>query len=128
MLRTIFSGCLVLAHVALLIWYYSLSREYKLANDATCAFAFFGIQFLIMGINNLTAPQYKHWVHHEILRFQNLFIVLLGTIYALHYSGVYITENRGKLLMIFVGLFIMFVIVLISMWKHGFLNKKTYDR
>lgn len=110
-------------------WYYSHPQTWVNENKDLASFTFFGLCFLFTGFNMVLSSSGDNLpIHNEILKFHGTFILLLGTIYALHYSGLMLTTNKEKLIMICAGVLVIIIIILVSAWRHGFFNPKTYDR
>lgn len=115
-------------HVGIMIWYYSHDSYWKIDNKAVASFWFFGISFMLVGCNMFISASNRIFpIQEEITKFHAVFIMLLGSIYATHYSGIMITTDKEKLIMIVVGVIAVLIIILISAWRHGFFNSKTYD-
>lgn len=127
--KALISGLLVILHISITVWYYCHPIDWVVNNSSTASLWFFGIPMVLYGFNvALSSTSDKLPIHVEIIKFQGIFLMLLGTIYAFHYSGLLTTTNREKLIMICVGALLTIIIILVSAWRHGFFNIKTYDR
>lgn len=127
-LKAFISSLLVISHILVMVWYYSHDPKWAIIHKDLASLFFFGFSFLLIGLNMfITSSERILPIQNELSKFHSVFIMLLGTIYALHYSGVLITTNRQKLIMICVGVLTIFVIIMLSAWRHGFFNKKTYN-
>lgn len=126
--KAILSGLLVISHISLMVWYYCQPLQWVIDHKDIASIVFYGVPFIMMGLNMfLASSKYVFPIQTEITKIHSVFIMFLGTIYALHYSGIMVTTNKDKLIMICVGVLTVFVIIIISAWRHGFFNKKTYN-
>lgn len=126
--KAVISALIVLCHFILMVWYYSHDLHWQVEYKTVAAFWFFGGSFILIGLSMLLTTLNAYFpIQLEITKFHSIFILLLGTIYGLHYTNVMTTNNREKLVMICAGVLLIFIIIMISAWRHGFFNKKTYD-
>lgn len=126
--KAVLSALVVLCHIVLMVWYYTHDGEWSVTHKATASFMIFGVSFCLMGLSMLiTTLNVDFPIQLEISKFHSVFILLLGTIYGLHYSGLMTTTSKEKLVMICAGVLLIFVIIMVSAWRHGFFNKETYD-
>jgi len=127
-LKAIISGLMVISHVALMVWYYSRPSGWAVENHELASLTFYGIGFMLIGINMfIGASNVSFPIQTEIAKFHSVFVLLLGTIYVLHYTGLMTTTNKEKLIMICAGALVILIIILVSAWRHGFFKKETYD-
>lgn len=126
--KAVLSAILAIIHVAIMSWYYSNPIQWVVDNHELASLLFFGVGFVLIGMNMfIGASNTQFPIQTEISKFHSIFILLLGTIYVLHYSGLMTTTNKEKLIMICAGVLVILIIILISAWKHGFFKKETYD-
>ena len=127
-IKAIVSSLIVVLHLLIMVWYYTQDSQWLRINKDIASIMFFGISFILIGLNGfISASNTKLPIQVEIAKFHSIFIMLLGTIFGLHYSGIMITSNKEKLIMICAGVLVILVIILISAWRHGFFKKETYE-
>lgn len=123
-INSVISGLLVVSHISIMLWYYLHSEGWQMENPALSSFWFFGISFLIIGTHMYLASSERYQpVQLKIARFHAIFILVLGTIYAFHYSGIITSNNREKLMAICMSIIAVLFVFVASAWRHGFLNK-----
>lgn len=126
--KALISSFIVILHLMIMMWYYSKSNEWLIIHKDMAYMMFYGATFFLIGGNMVLSASNKEFpIQVEITKFHGIFILLLGTIYALHYSGILITTNKEKLIMTCAGALTIIIIILISAWRHGFFNARTYD-
>ena len=127
-LRAFLSGLMAISHISLMVWYYSQPPGWQQQNHELASMVFFGIGFILIGANMfIGACNIQFPIQVEITKFHSVFVLLLGTIYVMHYSGLMTTTNKEKLIMICAGVLVILIIILISAYRHGFFKRETYD-
>jgi len=107
-----------------MLWYYLHSDGWQIENYALSSFWFFGISFLLIGTHMYLASSEKYQpIQLKISRFHAIFILILGTIYAFHYSGLVTTNNKEKLMAICISILLIILVFIVSACRHGFFNK-----
>jgi len=125
-LSSILSALLVVSHMAIMVWYYHQSPSWQAENPAEASFMFFGLSFMIIGSNFILVSISDHTqIQLELSKMHGVFVLSLGTIYALHYSGLMISNNNEKYFMILTAILIAVIIIIFSAWKHGFFSRKN---
>lgn len=127
-IKAIASSLIVLIHVVIMVWYNAQDTEWLLINKDIASFLFFGVSFILIGSNMfIGASNTQFPIQLEISKFHSIFIMLLGTIYALHYSGLMLTTHKERLIMICAGVLLIMIIIVVSAWRHGFFKRETYE-
>lgn len=122
--NSILSAILVISHISIMLWYYVHSDGWQAENYALSSFWFFGVSFLIIGTHMYLSSSEKYQpLQLKISRFHAIFILILGTIYAFHYSGLITTNNKEKLMAICISILSVIFVFVVSAWRHGYLNK-----
>lgn len=123
-IKAIISSLLVMFHMVIMVWYYSHDEHWQALNPAAASFWYFGIAGVILGLNMIISASNRYTpIQIEIYKLHGVFVLSLGTIYSLHYSGILISNNNEKYFMIITAIFIAVLIVLISAWRHGHFRK-----
>lgn len=126
--KAIASSLIAILHIIIMVWYNSQDSEWLLENHSVTAFLFFGVSFILIGSNMfIGASNTQFPIQLEISKFHSIFIMLLGTIYALHYSGLMLTTHKERLIMICAGVLLIMIIIVVSAWRHGFFKRETYE-
>jgi len=121
MIKPIISGLLLIMHIACILVFCSLSMEYKLEHKAICIVLFYGSSLILTPINNIIIDcedvAYRIGIYHA----QNLFCMVIGTIYVMHYTGLYITNYLN--VAIFCSCFLtIFTIIFYNLIRYGLLK------
>ena len=120
-ISSLLSAGVVLSHMAIMVWYYSHPQGWQSINPAEAGFWFFGVGFILMSINMLISSSITQTpIQLEITKLHGVFVLTLGSIYALHYSGILISNNNEKYYMVLSAVLIAVVIVFINAFRHGF--------
>jgi len=124
--KALLSSLTVVSHMSIMVWYYSHSDEWQISNSADAGFFFFGISFILIAINMIISSSERFIpIQLEITKLHGVFMLSLGTIYALHYSGLLISNNNEKYFMIITAILIAVLIVIFSAWRHGYFKKDS---
>lgn len=127
-IKAIASALIAILHIIVMVWYNSQDAEWLNANNDIASFLFFGVSFILIGSNMfIGASNTQFPIQLEISKFHSIFICLLGTIYALHYSGLMLTTHKERLVMICAGVLLIMIIIVVSAWRHGFFKRETYE-
>lgn len=122
--KQIFSISLFIAHIALFVYFLSLDYGYLSEHKAMRVILFICPAFILPSINNeLRAESDNRW-QLLIYSLHNLFSMIVGTVYALYYTGVifYITKS-----LLIIGSFIflaIFIAIIQNLIRYGFLGKR----
>lgn len=126
MLKTVLSALLFILHCACMVWYFSLSDEYKLINKSQCVLVFYGFGFIFISLNNLLRSDNDLYSEIEIYRYHNFFVLIIGTIYAVHYSGLLTTTTNEKLALVCTGIIVLFILIFYNLYRYGFFKRDKY--
>jgi len=123
MLKASLSAFILFVHISVMIYYCMLDRAYKNDHIAMCTAMFYGSALILPALNNLLIhcedTAYQIGIYHA----HNLFALLIGTIYVLHYTGYLITTNSQQLLIFCIAFLIIFITIFVNVMRYGLYKK-----
>lgn len=121
--KTVLSGLILIAHIGFMIWYAQLSYSFKMEYESLMIASFYGSALILPALNNLLIhcedTAYQIGIYHA----HNLFALLIGTVYAMHYTGYLITTNSQQLFIFCIAFLIIFITIFVNVMRYGLYKK-----
>lgn len=116
----------LVSHLLFMVWYHSHSIEWVVENRVFAKQLFFGFQFILIGISFLIPLVFhvRNPLHLEVAKIHAFYIIFLGIVYWMHYSGV-VTKSAQQLGVLMLSILFIFIVILISAMSHGLFKTKT---
>jgi|SRR5215217_854076 len=116
----------LVSHLCFMVWYHSHSREWASQNKAFASQMFFGFQFILIGVGFLIPLLFnvRSQIHIEISKIHAFYIIFLGCIYWMHYSGL-VTKTAQSLGVLMLSILFIFIVILFSAWTNGLFKSKN---
>ena len=122
MIKPIISALLLTVHIATIVYYCGLPTQFKLEHKAICTILFYCTALILPNINNLITKKEDISYRLGIFQAHSLFCLVIGTIYALHYTGWLISDYLN-LAIYCICFFTIFTIIFYNLIRYGLLKK-----
>lgn len=111
---------ILIAHLLLMVRYYSFSHEWMMAHEAWAYVCFYGFGFLLVGTQMML--QGNSDFSKEISRIHGVYMMLLGAIYGFYYTLPEFEIMPIKMCSLCVTILTIFVVILLSAWRFKLLK------
>jgi len=122
MVKPIFSALILMVHIACMIIFCTLSIGYKLEHKAVCTVLFYCTALILPNLNNLITKKEDTSYRFGIFHAHSLFCLVIGTVYAFHYTGL-LTSNYLNIIIYCSCFFTIFTIIFYNLIRYGLLKK-----
>ena len=122
-LKPIFTSLLLLIHVICLAWYLYLGPKYMADHKYLHVLLLYAPALILPAINNSLRSNNDNKYQIYIYQSHNLFCLLVGTIYAMYYVGIFFTPR----VQVVTGCFIFIILIILvfsNLWRYGFFKRK----